>query len=165
MLWLFSVYWMNEWMNEWICIPTIPVQASVFLWASPWMTGISLWLVPSSGYPFTKCPSSPYPSSPTTGPKEGTQGKEGKQGCSENSSNPAPLEVKAGLGTLFGLDLGQIWDIQTPSPLDPCPSTLLSGSLTLTSVSFIQWLVLPLLFLSLPPGAGAWKDPEPLVGL
>ena len=76
--------------------------------------GPFLW-IPLHPEPFLPVPTQSYHGLHRRAPR----GKEGKRGCSEKPPNPAPLDVKADLGTPFGLVLEQVWDLQTPSPLRP----------------------------------------------
>ena len=131
---------LNEWMDFYLHYPSPSLSLLISFFLNDRnrpSIGPLLW-IPLHPESFLPVPTQSYHGLHRRAPR----GKEGKQGCSEKSPNPAPLAVKADLGTPFGLVLGQVWDLQTPSPLDPPPSAP-SCSFTLTVLlSLNSWVCL-----------------------
>lgn len=108
-------------------------------------------MVPSSGCAFPQCPSSPHPPSPVT--------------LTEGTSHLQGGQTRRLRGFLLLLSRSRLASEHTAA-LSPGsrPRRPAQCFLILTSASLIQWLPLPLLFLSFPPAAGSWKGLESLMG-
>ena len=108
---------LNEWMDFYLHYPSPSLSLFINFFLNDRnrpSIGPFLW-IPLHPEPCLPVPTQSYHGLHRRAPR----GKEGKRGCSEKPPNPAPLDVKADLGTPFGLVLEQVWDLQTPSPLRP----------------------------------------------
>ena len=108
---------LNEWMDFYLHYPSPSLSLFINFFLNDRnrpSIGPFLW-IPLHPEPCLPVPTQSYHGLHRRAPR----GKEGKQGGSEKPPTPAPLDVKADLGTPFGLVLEQVWDLQTPSPLRP----------------------------------------------
>ena len=152
---------LNEWMDFYLHYPSPSLSLLISFFLNDRnrpSIGPLLW-IPLHPESFLPVPTQSYHGLHRRAPR----GKEGKRGCSEKSPNPAPLAVKADLGTPFGrlgTGLGPP-DTLSPGSTPQRPQLLLHTN----GAPLTQQLGLPLLLLFFPPGTGTQKDLEPLVGL